>query len=159
MFEVSVLNIKNLIAAKLCLLFKPTQHRHFRNRLSSGSRTPAHTQHNKLEITQLGFLPLCLSDNWNGKCHRFNKDLELLRFCTLWNKNFVAVHGLDLRLIPHRETQYSMKARMEEGVAVEGCQVCRKCSHLCFRLFLSCCEDCWKCRDCLLASIPELHSC
>ena len=118
-----------------------------------------HTQHNKLEITRPGFLPSCLSDNWNVKCHKFNTDLELLRFCTLWNKNFLAVHGLDLRLIPRRETQYTMKARMEEGVATEGCQVFRKCSHLWFRLFFSCCEDCWKCRDWLLASIPELHSC
>lgn len=72
-------------------------------------------------------------------------------------KSFVAVRGLDLRLILHRETQYTMKARMEETTG--GCWVFRKFSHMCFRLFWSRCEDCWKCRDCLLASVPELHSC
>lgn len=40
-----------------------------------------------------------------------------------------------------------VNTRIQEGQAAEGHQVFRKCSHLCFRLFLSFWEDCWKCRD------------
>lgn len=127
-------------------------------RLSLGSRTPAQTQCNKLEITQPGFLPSCRPDNWKLKCHKFNKDLELLRFYILWNKNFVAVHGLNLRLIPCRETQYTMKARMKEWVATEGCQVFRKCSTCILGYFCHVVRTAENV-DCLLASLPELHSC
>lgn len=147
MFKLSVINIKNFPLQQTSLFIAIAQpnpdERLFGLTYSSA------TLHKKLEITQLGFLPLCFSDNWNVKCHKFNKDLELPRLCTLWNENCVAVQGLDLRLMPHRETQYALKARMGEGTAPEGWWVFRKCSQRCFRLFLPCCEDCWKCRDCL----------
>lgn len=68
-------------------------------------------QHKELEMTWTGFLPSRLLHNWNVKCHKFNKDLQLPRFCTLWNNNFVAVHGLDCRSVPHGETQYTYDSR------------------------------------------------